>query len=199
MAGVQQTRWDKMLRRTANVVGEGAIVTETLQEVFPVFDLEDPPNELQRLGGTAIAFGGSTLAGVAAQAGRYQLFNPANSGHLITMVAVYFTVNGTSVVRWGIVNQAIASVGTQRFRDTRGVFTALPVGSINAVSSVALAPATGQVRTLTAVPWRMEEPKGLFVLAPGTGFEIGASALNTITHCTFDWRERQALESELDL
>ncbi len=199
MADLQQTRWDKLLRRTANIVGEGAIVTNTLQEVFPVFDLEDPPAELQILGGTRLAFGGSTNAAVAAQAGRFQIFNPANSGHIVTVTSFYFTGQANGTVRYGIVNVALATVGTQRFADTRGVFTALPVGQINQVTSVALAPATGQFRVLSNAPGFFQDRKGIFVLAPGTGLEVGFNTVNIVTHCVFHWRERPALASELDL
>jgi len=199
MADLQQTRWDKLLRRTANIVGEGAIVTNTLQEVFPIFDLEDPPAELQILGGTRLAFGGSTLGAVALQAGRFQIFNPAGSGHIITVTRFNFSALSTATVRYGIVNVPIATVGTQRFVDTRGVFTALPVGQVNQVTSVALAPATGQFRLLANTQGILDEPKGIFVLAPGTGLEVGLGTVNIVVQCVFHWRERTALESELDL
>jgi len=199
MADLQQTRWDKLLRRTANIVGEGAIVTNTLQEVFPVFDLEDPPAELLLLGGTRLAFGGGTLGSTVGESGRFQVFNPTGSGHIITVTLVNFTSRNSGTVRYGVVNQAIATVGTQRFADTRGVFTALPVGQFNQATSVALAPATGQWRTIANTPYVFENSKGLFVLGPGTGFEIGLAENNFTVHCVIHWRERTALESELDL
>jgi len=199
MAAIQQTRWDKLLRRVASIVGEGAIVTETLQEVFPVFDLEDPPAELLILGGTRICFGAGVLGAVSGQASRFQLFNPDDSGYILICTKVLFSPSSNGIVRYGVVNQAIASVGTQRFADTRGRFTALPLGSINQTSSVALAPATGQYRQLGGTTLVLNEPKGLFVLGPGTGIEFGSANLNTVNSCTFHWRERPALSSELDL
>lgn len=188
MADLQQTRWDKLLRRTANIVGTGAIVTETLQEVFPVFDLEDAPAELQILGGTRLCFGGGTVTPPVGEAGRFQIFNPAGSGHIITVTSFNFSTITTSTMRYGITNQAIAAVATQRFADTRGVFTGLPVGSFNQVSSVALAPATGQSRILGSTPYILKDRKGLFVLAPGTGLEVGSNGTNIIVFCTFHWR-----------
>ncbi len=197
---LQQTRYDQMVRRAGGIIGPGSKVGEVIPEMFPMFDLEDPPAELQVLGGTRMGFGGSTLAAVAAQAGRFQLFNPAGSGHIITVTMWSVqTTSGTHTVRYGVVNQAIATVGTQRFADTRGRFTALPVGQINAVTSVALAPATGQYRALGATPNLAHFNKGIFVLGPGTGLEIGTASVNTVVFGTFHWRERPALESELNL
>jgi len=198
---LQQNRYDQLIRRVGGIIGPESKVGEVIPELFPTIDLEDPPSELQILGGTRIAFGGGFVGGVAAQAGRFQIFNPPASGHLITVTSFNFTHGAvaSSIVRYGIVNVAIATVGTQRFADTRGVFTALPVGAINQVSSVALAPATGQFLLDDNTPGILQDRKGIFVLAPGTGLEVGMSVLNANAHCVFHWRERPALESELNL
>jgi len=196
---LQQNRYDQLVRRSSGIIGPESKVGEVIPELFPMINVEEPPNELQILGGTRVCFGGGTNAAVAAVAGRFQVFNPANSGHIITVTDFIFSSSASSVVRYGIVNVAIATVSTQRFADTRGVFTALPVGSFNQVNSAALAPATGQYRSLSNTPSGLSDQKGIFVLAPGTGLEVGFALVNVITHCTFHWRERPALESELNL
>lgn len=170
-----------------------------IPELFPMIDVEDPPAELQILGGTRLAFGGSNLGSDVTFAGRFQIFNPAGSGAIITVTKFVYAHGLTSGIRWGVVNQAIATVGTERFADTRGNFTALPVGQINQLLSVALAPATGQTLSIGNTPFTLEDRKGLFVLAPGTGLEVGCAIINNVVRCTFFWRERTALESELNL
>jgi len=196
---LQQTRYDQLVRRAGGIIGPGSKVGEVIPELFPTLDLEDPPAELQILGGTRICFGGSTQSSTASQAGRYQIFNPAGSGHLITVTQFIFSLAASAVVRYGLVNQAIATVGTQRFSDGRKDFTALPVGQVNQVTSVALAPATGQYRSAANDPTGLHDPKGIFVLPPGIGLEVGSNGLNVTNNCTFHWRERPALESELNL
>jgi len=196
---LQQNRYDQLVRRSSGIIGPESKVGEVIPELFPTIDLEDPPAELQILGGTRICFGGSTLVAVGGMAGRYQLFNPANSGHVITLTEFVFSASASIVVRYGVVNIVIATAGTQRFADTRPDFTGLPVGQVNQLSSVAQAPATGQFRILASTPGRMSDRKGLFVLGPGTGLEVGSNSNSVITNCTFHWRERPALSSELNL
>ncbi len=197
---VQQTRWDRIIRRVSGSIGPGSRVSETISELFPMIDVERVPGELLILGGTAIASGGGTQAGVVAESSVAQLFNPADSGTLVTLTNVYFAMTGVGTVRWGTTStQRGTVISTQTFRDTRSVAPALPVAQVSQETAVALADGTNQSRLLANVNFRLEDSNGVAVLAPGTGFEIGIILTNIPIFYTFYWRERPAEQSELSL
>ncbi len=196
---VQQTRWDRIIRRVSNSIGPGSRVSETLSELFPVLDVELVPGELLRLGGTQLCFGGTSISGAAGTAGRAVIFNPAGSGQLVTISQINFGVSGDSSIRWGITLAEQTVIATQRFRDTRDLLPSLPVARISQVAEVALANGTGQTRAAANVGQQLHDPNGIVVLAPGTGFEIGPGVNNLAFNVCFWWRERPAEESELSL
>jgi len=199
---VQQTRWDRIIRRVSGSIGPGSRVSETLSELFPVLDVERVPGELLLLGGTGLANGGGTITAGGGNGARAQLFNPAGSNMLITLTRVHVSVTGTTTMRWGTGFTQIGTViSTQIFRDTRRGQPppVLPVGQVSQLASAALAVATNQSRLLANVNLQIRDENSVAVLAPGSGFEIGtAQAANTL-HYTFYWRERPAEESELSL
>lgn len=203
MTEIQQNRWDRLVRRAAGIVGGGSQVNDTLNELFPTIDVENMPAELLALSGTRVCFGGGFVASPAAEAPTMQIFNPVGSSMLMTVTRVIVTHNfGSTIVRWGIVPTALPDTGnTEVFRDTRlGLAaTALPAGQVRTQSAVALANATGQARTLANDPLQLDDENGLAVLIPGSGFEIGLAALNSIMNVVFYWRERVAEPSELNL
>jgi len=200
MFEVQQTRWDRILRRVAGSIGPGSRVSETLSELFPVIDVERVPGELLLLGGTQISNGGGQLAAIAGESPTAQLFNPADSNVLVTITGVYvaFTILGT--VRWGTTAvQRGTVISTQVVRDTRVAAPTLPVAQVSQESAVALATGTNQTRILANVNLKLEDPNGVAVLAPGTGFEIGNVTVASTIVYSFYWRERPAEQSELSL
>ena len=197
---VQQTRWDRLIRRVSGSIGPGSRVGETLGELFPVFDVERVPAELLILGGTALAHGGGQIASIAGQGATAQLFNPAESNTIITITRVCVGVTTTTSIRWGTSQpQRGTIISTQVFRDTRRLLPELPVGQISQESAVALATATNQSRLLANTSLPISDDNAVAVLAPGTGFEIGTSAGANILLHSFYWRERPAEESELSL
>lgn len=197
---LQQTRYDQLVRRVGGLIGPGSKVSEVLGELFPVVDLESVPGELLRLGGTFIAFGGASVTGAAGQSARLQLFNPAGSGKIVTMSHVDIGTQVTDVIRFGVVTTALATgLGTEVHRDLRSLPPLRPTGQIRSLSSVALAPATGQVRLLSNTSYRIEDPNSVAVLLPGSGFEVGNTAVAITVTATFFWRERVLEQSELNL
>lgn len=197
---VQQTRWDRIIRRVSGSIGPGSRVSETISELFPMIDVERVPGELLILGGTAISHGGGFLTAAGAQFPTAQLFNPANSNHLITITGVYFSVLITATILWGTsVTQRGTVISTQTFRDTRSLAPSLPVGQVSQDSSATQATATNQSRLLGNVVLKLEDPNGVAVLAPGTGFDIGSTIAANTMHYGFYWRERPAEQSELSL
>jgi len=195
---IQQNRYDQLIRRVAGIIGPGSKVSEVITELFPVFDVENLPAELYALAGTRICMGGGVITSAAAQAPKMGVFNPAGSTSLVTVTGVvYSSPNGDLTSRWGTnTNELATQIGTEIFTDTR-FGTQRPVGRIGTESAVALASATGQARFLANTPITMVFPNDLFVLAPGTGFEIGLTGNVKTIHTAIYWRERPALPAEL--
>ena len=197
---LQTDRYDKILRRTGGIIGPGSKVAEVLTELFPMFDVENLPAELYLLGGTKLGFGGGFQRAVAAQAGRAQLFNPADSGVIATLTSVIVSRGGAGPIRWGLRGAAIAvAIDTQLLRDRREVLPTQPIVVVRSDTSATLANATGQVDILNNTAFILTDANGLAVLPPGQGFEIGNETVNADFRFVFYWRERPALDSELNL
>jgi len=192
---VQQTRWDRIIRRVSGSIGPGSRVSETLSELFPVIDVENVPGELLILGGTRTCTGGGTVA-LAANVPKSMLFNPIDSGIIATITRVRAATLTNDTFRWGFTNvQFLPVVGTQIYTDTRDFATA--VCQISQLGSLVLASASSQIRAAANVGIDLRNSDGLGVLAPGQGMEMGATVLGGTLYFTYYWRERPALESEL--
>ena len=197
---IQQNRYDQVLRRVAGIIGPGSKVSQVITELFPMINVEDLPAELLRLGGTRLCFGGGFIASVVGEAPTAQLFNPAGSNALVTITRVDLGTQGTSGIRWGVVPVERGSViSTQVFRDTRDVAPNRPIATVRQETAVALASGTMQSRFATNNNFTLLDQNDIAVLAPGTGFEIGLSQSDIGLAYGFFWRERPALESELNL
>jgi len=193
---VQQTRWDRIIRRVSGSVGTRSHVSETLSELFPMLDVENVPGELLLLGGTRLADGGGTIVG--ADSPKCQLFNPADSGHLVTVTSVVMSTTTEDTLRWGTSNfELAAGIGTETFRDTRLQIPQQPIGGIRQEAAVALAPGTNQCRISANDPFQLSDPNGVEVLAPGTSLVFGLALAGNTLFYSFSWREREALSSEL--
>ena len=200
MTEIQQGRYDALLRRVGDLKGPGSKVNDVLEELFPIFDVENLPPELYILGLTDLCFGGSALTSAAGESARGQLFNPAGSGKVLTITQVAFATDATSVTRWGRLDTVLTTHSqTQLFRDTRKAATGvlnLPSGEIRQQSSAAFANATGQTRVLSNTAFVLKDPNGVAVLGPGTGLEIGTAARQSTASFYFYWKERIAEPSE---
>lgn len=195
---IQQTRYDRLLRRVAGIIGPGSKVSEVLTELFPTIDVENVPSELLILAGTRTAFGGGTITSAAGEAPKAGLFNPAGSNTIITITDVWFSANLTQTVRWGInVNELSTQIATELFTDTRNPLAQRPVGRVSQESAVALSNATGQTKLLGNVSFHLEGKNDLLIIRPGVGFTIGINGLNTAIFYTFYWRERPMETSEV--
>jgi len=195
---LQQTRYDQIVRRVGGIIGPGSKVAEALPELFPMIDVERVPGELLALGGTRIAFGSEDLTAGGGLLTTIQLFNPADSGFLITCNSVLLAIAVTGAIRWNITNTALTTLSTNsRFRDSRFSGVMRPVGQIRTDSIAGAVTRAGQLRILANTPLFLKPGNGFAILAPGTGItfqQIGADARLIVN---FNWRERVALQSEL--
>lgn len=197
---LQQTRYDQVVRRVGGIIGPGAKVSEALSELFPMIDMENLPGELLLLGGTRPAFGGGNVNGVAAESASAQLFNPAGSGLIATLTSVHAGSSSSGRMRWGTSFTSFGlPLSTELSRDTRVTGAPSATCQVHARSAVAQANATGQTRILANTNLYLTDPKGVAILAPGTGFEIGSAQTNSGFSFVFYWHERVALDSELSV
>lgn len=197
---LQQTRYDKLLRRVGGIIGPGAKVSEVLGELFPVLDVENAPIELLALMDTRLAGGGVSRAATAAVNTRVQLFNPLGSGKLIKISNVAAQPGSVQLISMGIVNTSLGTnAGVARFFDSRFSTTVLPVGQIRFGTNVAVAPNVYQVVVDSVRSMLIENLKGVAVLSPGFGFQVTTNLVNTAIVVSFLWEERPVEQSELNL
>jgi len=196
---IQQNRWDQLIRRAANVVGGGSQVNDTLNELFPTLDVENLNAELAILSGWRLAFGSSSLGGLAANFNIFQLFNPAASGMLVVVERVDMRVSSTQTIEYALSTTALADFTSNRaYRDTRTGITDIPVAQPRDAQTPGNLPTFGQLALTNAVTFTFTDAKGLFVLAPGTGISFGTTVANIGMSCNWLWRERVAEPAELN-
>ena len=197
---LQQTRYDQLVRRVGGIIGPGSKVAEVITELFPMIDVERVPGELLLLGQTQICLGASLVTAAVGETARIQVFNPVASGKLIAISTVVISSTASSTIRFATGNTALTTgVGTEVFRDRRLAGTSRPVGQIRTDSTVALTDAHGQFTALANTLSFLDDENTAAVLPPGSGFEVGMVSTNKTLLVTYFWRERVALESELNL
>ena len=196
---VQQTRWDRIIRRVSGSIGPGSRVSETLSELFPMIDVEQIPGELLLLGGTQMAMGQINQAALAANFTQAQLLNLGDSGNLITITQIRVSSSTAQLCRFGPTLTAFTIAGAQAIRDTRRPPAEAPVGRVRGDRLVAAGPNffTGQLNGTDDLV--LQDPNGIAVISPGAGFIVSAGLVNTNLICSFLWRERPAEQSELSL
>lgn len=196
---LQQNRYDQLIRRVGGIVGPGSKVSEALTELFPTIDVENVPLELQVLGATHAAFGG---AGTTPEPGKFsyiQLFNPVDSGKLITVTRVVFAMTQTNIAKIAVETVIRgAEVLSERFADTRLTTTAAPTGKLFFLVDAAVPVNIGRINTTDTNSFDLFDDRGVFVLAPGTGLTVAAEQANVGIDVSFWWRERVAEQSELN-
>lgn len=195
---VQQTRWDRLIRRVSGSIGPGSRVSETISELFPVLDVERPPSELLALMGTRTAWG-RILVPVpdVGDVGRGQLFNPVGSGKLITVTQFSIISGPTDIFEVGLLEVALANLSAVggprdgRFGTILGI-----VGALRQDSNITASPALFRV-ALPAFSLPTFDVNDICVLPPGFGLVISHTRIDTAFTVSFLWREREAQASEL--
>lgn len=194
---VQQTRWDRIVRRVAGSVGPGSRVSETISELMPVMDIERVPAELLLLGGTQIVFGSSIAGAVAANFSYVLVDNPVDSNNLITVTQAILFSSAAQRLNVSITADTGGTLGARQIRDGRRGTVGTPVGRAE-FSNLVVAPALrGSLRIQAGVPFVWEVKNGIAVLPPGFSLQIGSSIVNLDLEANWMWRERPAERSEL--
>jgi len=196
---LQQTRYDRLLRRVGGLIGPGSKVGEVLSDLFPTIDVERVPGELLRLSETKLLIGGTSFTADAGQVPSVQVFNPADSGNLIVVSTAFVSSTSADNYVAGVSVALFADlVARMTSRDTRGPTIIQGVAEIRTTSAVAFSSAgTFFFRLAGNVTKTLEDANSVAVLFPGTGFFIQKAGLGSIINVGLMVRERPFLQSEL--
>jgi len=199
---IQQNRWDRLIRRAGNIVGGGSQVNDTLNELFPVIDVERVPGELLALMGTRIAFGGSSVAAGAGLRPQIQIFNPVGSGAIITVTRLIMSPSATTTLQWNTSLAAFTTLtarGTLRDTRLRTPAANASIAEIRVQSSAVPVGLIGTARILANTVLTVEDENSVAVLSPGFGLACDTGTVAITLNAAFYWRERTAEPSELNL
>ncbi len=194
---VQQTRWDRIVRRVTGSVGPGSRVSETISELMPVLDIERVPAELLLLGGTQICMGQTNTAAVVAQFSQSMIRNPLDSNTIITVTQAVVHSATAQFARAGPTLNVFAVAGTQAIRDGRVGLLQPPVGVVLSDSLLVSGPLFFRFFLDGTQDSVLKDPNDLAVLAPGTAFSVSNTGTDADLQVGWMWRERPAEPSEL--
>ena len=196
---VQQTRYDRIIRRVTGSIGPGSCVSESISELFPMVDVERVPAELLLLGGTQLAMGQTRTAAAAALFAQSMLRNPAGSGNIITVTQVAIFSPTAQQARAGLTLNTLANAGTKTIRDGRRGPAGQPVGDVLEEGLLVAGPLFFRFQLNGTDTYILEADNALAVLPPGTAYEVSSGLANADLNVGWMWRERPAEESELSL
>ncbi len=189
---LQINRYDRLVRRLGNVVGERAIVTGVLEDVFPTIDVEDLQTDGWAVAGWRPAMGGGLLTGAAGERPHVQIHNPNGSGVLTVVEDVFISTNANSRIDFNIHDAVLTTLQvSNRWRDRRFPTLNFPVTQVRSqsiVGSPIVSVMSQFVRGNETIIW--VPPKGVMVLIPGTGLAFSNVNAATQLSVNFFWRER---------
>lgn len=196
---LQTARYDRLVRRVGGIIGPGSKVTEALSELFPMLDLENVPHELLVLANIQTVFSTLTPAATVGEVSGGQLFNPAGSATILVVTTLWAGSAGiTTKINYTLTETPVAGpFFSGRFRDTRSGFALESAGKVSEFAGGGI-PANGRFRASATESYILNDSNGIAVLAPGSGLSVATSSFNLPLDITFFWREREALQSELN-
>jgi len=194
---LQQARYDSLVRRVGGLYGGGAKVTEVLPEMFPVLELEHTTPELLALTGWRTAWQSTQRASGVGNDSTSQLFNPVGSGQLVAITQLFILVTTDSNVDIEIQNTPLAAGVSGLYRDGR---FGVPRRTAAIASSLDGGVTGGGLRVFIPANevFKISDDNGICILSPGTGLNIGTAVQNITLVMNYFWRERPALESEIN-
>lgn len=193
---VQQTRWDRLIRRVAGSIGPGSRVGETLSELFPVLDVESVPGELLILAGTRLCWQSTERPPLVGSFSVSQLQNPVDSGSIVTVTRIEVMADIDHILNMEVTDTFLGATTAGLFRDGRlgtGRETTAKVSSLDGV-------ATGggiHEHLLAGVRTVFEDVNALVTLGPGQALQVGTGTQDLRLTTNYFWREREAQPSEL--
>lgn len=195
---LQQARYDQLVRRVGGLYGGGSKVTEVLPEMFPVLELENTTPELLALTGWRMAWQSTTRPPNVGNVSESQLFNPVGSGQLVAITQLILESTVANVVQSEIQGAALGTPVSGLFRDARFGVPRRTIARVSTADS-AVAVGGGLRITLSAnTAVFLKDDNGIVILVPGTGLNVSTISTNTNLTVNYFWRERLALESEIN-
>ena len=197
MSEILQSRYDRLVRRVADLKGPGSKVNDVIEELLPVLEVENVPAELLILQGTFLAMGRGGRNGAAPFFSQVMLRNPGESGQIMTIVEIRVFSGTAQLISLGPTLNTLANLSVGARGDTRE-FPNGPTGEVRTEDLLVPGPSfyTAHVFDTEAV---IHPPLAMAVLGPGTAFSVSTSLANTDIQVSFLWKERGAEGSELNL
>ena len=182
------------------LVGEGAIVTSVLPDVFPTIDLEDLQADAWRLSGWRTCMGFESRTPGAGLTAEIPLENITTTGVIAVVEKIMISTAVVSVINMGFNTAGSVLAGTSNnfksFRDRREpVSPPIPVLSVTQGDAIGFSN-TSQVRVIANVPLILEPKTGIAVLSPGSLFMVQNGTADALINVTYWWRERAIDPSE---
>jgi len=198
-ADLQTARYDRLIRRVGGLLGPGSKVSEVISEIFPIIDLENMPHELLVLANTRTVFSTLTPAASVGEVSGAQLFNPPDSTTILIVTSFWVGSAGiTTNIDYQVTDtQVVATFFSGSFRDTRSGFGLESAGKVAEFNTAPIG-AQGRFRVSAVESFKINDSDGVVVLGPGSGLSVATASFNLPLNITFFWKERQALESELN-
>lgn len=192
MTEIQQNRYDRLIRRVANIVGGGSQVNDTLNELFPTIDVENVPAELLALANMRLGWCSSRLAASVGDRNHHQLFNPVGSQAMLIVTSVWpHSVTATTTFRLGtFIGELTTLTGNERRRDTRAGVLASLVGQNRTDQSATLGSLDFRIIAQANTTPIISDSNDIAILFPGTGLTVSTEELNVMSIVSFLWRER---------
>lgn len=194
---VQQTRWDRLVRRVSGSIGPGSRVSETISELFPVLEVEGTTPELLALSDWRLAWQSTERPASVGEQSASQLFNPADSGVIVAVTEVTLHANVVDTPIGLLITPTILGTNQVKglFRDSRFGGARQTVAEVSSDDNVVTG---GGLRVFVRdEDLSIRDDNGLVVLTPGFGLQVGTIGNNILFTVNYFWRERPAQESEL--
>ena len=195
---LQQARYDQLVRRVGGLYGGGSKVTEVLPEMFPVLELEHTTPELIALSGWRTAWQSTERPANVGGTTRSQLSNPPGSNVIAAVTMIIIAGDTSSVIQSQLETVSIGGTPVRGlFRDGR---FGVPRNTALTVESVDGGTVGGGLRLQIPAGEQvfLRDDNGIVVLTPGTRLTIGTVVFNVRMTINYFWRERVALDSEIN-
>ena len=174
-------------------------MSDSLNELFPVLDVETNHIELLMLAGWRPAMGSINHVALAANLNHVQLFNPVDSGFLLVCTRVDFRAGATQEIRYGMSGTPLTdSTANNSFRDGRLPLATSPIGQVRSVQQVGGISQEGSYLVLLNETNTIRDENGVFLLSPGRGITFATTLVNIASIFSFMWKERLAEPAELN-